>query len=186
MTMGLAWDESLSYADPRNAERQMSDADDRVAFVLGKPATEPPGRHWHYCGGATELLAAVITQASGKSLEEFAAQRLFTPLGLRNIEWMGDTKGPYAASGLRMTLPNLARIGQLILKDGRWDGAELIPSAWLRVALSPYVNMQTISTMATTSTAERHRSQRAPCTSARGSATVVNACPCCRRSTPSS
>jgi CubicO group peptidase (beta-lactamase class C family) len=142
MTLGLEWDESISYADPRNAERQMSDAADRVAYLLSRPGLEPPGTRWHYCGGATELLAAVITEVSQSTLHEFATRRLFEPLGLRSVEWIGDEKGPYAASGLRMTPLELARIGQLILQRGAWNGRELVPQTWLRAALAPRVPIE--------------------------------------------
>ena len=142
MTMGVAWDESISYADPKNAERQMAAAADRVAFVLGRPGAEPPGKRWHYCGGATELLAEVVTQLSGSALRDFAAHRLFEPLGLRSPEWLGDEKGPYAASGLRMTALGLARIGQLILQRGIWDGRVLVPQPWLQAAQTPRVPIE--------------------------------------------
>ena len=59
MSMGLAWDESISYADARNSEIQMALSPDRVAYVLSRPSSGPAGERWHYCGGATELLAAV-------------------------------------------------------------------------------------------------------------------------------
>ena len=142
MTMGLQWDESISYADPKNAERQMAAAPDRVAYVLGLEPAEPPGQHWHYCGGATELLAAVITDLTGCPLLEFATRRLFQPLGLQSVEWMGDDKGPFAASGLRLIPLELARIGQLVLQNGDWQGRPIVPGSWLREALRPRVPIE--------------------------------------------
>ena len=142
MTMGLAWDESLSYADPRNSEIQMARAPDRVAYDLGRPAAEPPGTRWHYCGGATELLAELITHSTGSSLASFAQQRLFGPLGLKGVEWTGDPSGPYAASGLRMTARELARVGQLVLQEGTWEGRVLLPRGWLEQAARPHVQIE--------------------------------------------
>jgi CubicO group peptidase (beta-lactamase class C family) len=142
MTMGLAWDESMSYADARNSEIQMALSPDRVAYVLSRPAAEPAGERWHYCGGATELLAALIQERTGKPLASFALERLFDPLGLSRVEWNGDGNGPYAASGLRMTPRDLARIGELILQRGRWQGRALVPESWLEAALRPQVRIE--------------------------------------------
>jgi len=138
MTMGLAWDETPSYQDTRNSEIQMAMAPDRVAYVLGRPAAEPPGVRWHYSGGATELLAELILEHTGTSLADFAAQRLFSPLGIA-AEWNGDSKGPYAASGLRLTARELAQIGQLLLQQGVHQGTQLLPRRWLDVALREHV-----------------------------------------------
>jgi CubicO group peptidase (beta-lactamase class C family) len=141
MTMGLEWDESMSYADPRNAERQMTAAADRVAFVLSRPFAEPAGSRWHYSGGATELLAAIISERSGVALLEFAEQRLFRPLGIERFDWVGDTAGPFAASGLRLTPLGLATIGQLVLREGEWKQRELVPRAWLTESMTSRVTI---------------------------------------------
>jgi len=142
MSMGLEWDESFSYADPRNSEIAMALSTDRVAYVLGRPSAEPPGTRWRYCGGATELLAEVITSLSGASLVDFASERLFAPLGLRSAAWSGDPKGPYAASGLRLTARELACIGQLLLHQGSWQGRQVLPRSWLTSALRTHIAIE--------------------------------------------
>jgi CubicO group peptidase (beta-lactamase class C family) len=83
MTVGTDWDESsLGYADLRNSETAMDNAPDRYRFILERRVIETPGAHWTYCGGATALLARLITKGSGKTLHEFARENLFDPLGM--------------------------------------------------------------------------------------------------------
>jgi CubicO group peptidase (beta-lactamase class C family) len=78
MTMGTDWDESsFPYVDPRNSETAMDNAPDRYRYILERPIVDRPGAHWTYCGGATALLARLITKGSGKSLHGFAREFLF-------------------------------------------------------------------------------------------------------------
>ena len=81
MTMGTAWDEtSVPYTDPRNSEIAMEMASDRLRFVLGGRVVKPPGQEWTYSGGAVAVIGALIARGTGKTLQDFAAEALFTPL----------------------------------------------------------------------------------------------------------
>jgi CubicO group peptidase (beta-lactamase class C family) len=142
MTMGTDWDESsLPYTDPGNSENAMDDAPDHYRYVLERPVIETPGTRWTYCGGATALLGRMIADGAGKSLHSYAQERLFTPLGIGKTEWATGTDGePFAASGARMATRDLARIGQLMLNDGRANGQEIIPADWLVRCTTPYVS----------------------------------------------
>ena len=118
MTMGTDWDElSVPYSDPNNSEIAMDKAPDRYRFVLGGPVVMEPGKRWIYSGGATALLAQIIAKGTGKPLHDFARAALFDPLGIGPTEWYTDRSGEaIAASGLRMTPRDLARIGLMTLK----------------------------------------------------------------------
>ena len=132
MTLGIAWDESLPYTDPRNSEIAMELAPDRYRFVLEQPLVQEPGSQWHYCGGATALIARLIAQGTGLTLHDYGRKRLFEPLGIRDTEWIKGTDGEYAAaSGLRMLPRDLARIGQMVLDGGRAGGRQVVPEHWL-------------------------------------------------------
>jgi len=113
MTMGTDWDESsLLYSDPHNSETAMDNAADRYRYILERRMVDTPGAHWTYCGGATALLARMISKGSGKTLHEFARENLFDPLGIGPTEWATGADGePFAASGVRMSVRDLARIG---------------------------------------------------------------------------
>ena len=138
MRMGLAWNETLAYDDPANAETRMEASGDRIGFVLSQPMADRPGARWVYCGGATALLGHLIEQGTGRRLEEFGRDVLFSPLGIDSFEWIAGSDGrAVASSGLRMTARDLARIGQMVLDRGRWNGRRVVPAAWLATAMKP-------------------------------------------------
>ncbi|MBR0860283.1 serine hydrolase domain-containing protein [Bradyrhizobium liaoningense] len=142
MTMGTDWDESsFPYADPRNSEIAMDNAPDRYRYVLERPIVDRPGMHWTYCGGATALLARLIAKGTGKSLLDFARESLFDPLGMGPTKWATGPDGePFAASGARMSVRDLARIGTLMLSGGQLDGQQIVPSEWITRCTTPVVS----------------------------------------------
>jgi CubicO group peptidase (beta-lactamase class C family) len=120
----------------------MDMAPDRLRYVLERPVVMEPGRRWTYCGGATALLARIIARGMGRPLHTFAREALFDPLGLGPTEWLADRGGePYAASGLRMTPRDLARIGVVMASAGTIDGKRILPAAWLARSTTPYVSV---------------------------------------------
>ncbi len=140
MRMGTAWNENLPYSDPANSEIAMEVAEDRIRFILEQEMIQTPGEVFNYSGGATALLAELITRGSRKPLDIFAQERLFTPLGIRRFEWVRGADGrPSAASGLRLSARGLMRIGTLVLQDGRVDDVQIVPAQWLSDALTPRV-----------------------------------------------
>lgn len=142
MTLGLEWHEDVPYTSAANSEIAMEMAPDRYRFVLSQPVAEEPGQRWHYCGGATALIGRLLDQGTGEPLPEFARRRLFEPLGISAFEWMTGQDGVASpASGLRLAAPDLARIGQLVLDHGRWDGRQIVPSGWLETALRRHLRI---------------------------------------------
>lgn len=132
MQMGLSWNEDLPYSDPRNSEIAMEHAEDRIRFALEQAIAEAPGQSWNYSGGAVAVLGALIERGSGKPLDAYAKEVLFDPLGITNLEWVAGADGvPSAASGLRLTLPDLVKFGHLVAQNGKFEGQEIVPTEWL-------------------------------------------------------
>ena len=143
MSLGLEWKEDIPYTSPDNAEIAMELAPDRCRYVLERPIAEEPGARWAYCGGATALLGKLVCDGTGLPLPEFAREALFAPLGIDNFEWMAGPDGvASAASGLRLAPRDLARIGELVLADGQWDGREVVPAGWIRAMLQPRLSTE--------------------------------------------
>jgi len=139
MRTGLEWDESLPYSDPRNSEVAMEMSGDRYRFVLDRPFAQDPGTAWTYSGGAVALIGHLIERGTGQPLDMFAQERLFAPLGITAFEWTKGYDGtPSAASGLRLTLRDLGKIGTLLANNGLHEGREIIPSAWLDASTTPF------------------------------------------------
>ncbi len=131
MTMGLEWNENVPYSNPANSEIAMENAADRYQYILSRDVLFPAGQKWEYSGGTTALIAHLITTGAGKTLLEYAQEKLFGPLEIE-AEWTKGFNGEEsAASGLRMTPRDLVRIGQLILNRGEWNGKQLISKSWL-------------------------------------------------------
>ncbi len=141
MTAGLQWDEeSLPYSDPKNDERQLSRSADPVRYVLERDLVSVPGANLNYSGGLTHILAAIVTEATGKPLDEYANEVLFEPLGIENWEWMNSGSAvPSAFSGLRMTARDLLKIGDLFLNLGRHNERQIVPESWIVAATKPHI-----------------------------------------------
>ena len=141
MTMGTAWDElSVPYTNPANSEIAMEMAPDRLRFVLDRAVVQAPGQRWSYSGGAVALLGALIARGSRSTLEDFAKEALFRPLGIDTIGWARGSDGvASAASGARLRPRDLLRIGQAVLDDGMAGGREVVPKAWLGASFTPAV-----------------------------------------------
>lgn len=141
MTAGLAWDESMSYASGENSEIRMIRSPDPVQYVLDQPVAHPPGEHFEYSGGMTQLLAAVVEEQAGRSLDAFAERELFRPLGIRRFEWHEHGDGSSsAASGLRLRPRDLAKFGWLFLNEGRWGKRQVVPAEWVAASLEARVD----------------------------------------------
>jgi CubicO group peptidase (beta-lactamase class C family) len=151
MTAGFEWDQwTLPNSNPLNSQTQLYMSEDPVAFTLGRSVISPPGSHWVYNSGLTELLVAVIEQKTGKPLREFATEVLFEPLGINNFEWWGgrhwNPKGrPSGAWGLRMRARDLAKIGSLVLHDGVWGNQRIVSSQWIQLSIQRHVMESTQS-----------------------------------------
>jgi CubicO group peptidase (beta-lactamase class C family) len=77
-------------------------------------------------------MAAVLVRATKTPLQEYARTNLFEPLGITDIEWLGNLAGmPAAASGLRLRARDLAKFGSLYLHSGQWNGRQVIPAKWV-------------------------------------------------------
>jgi CubicO group peptidase (beta-lactamase class C family) len=137
MTLALEWNDSAPWqAIPTEVE--MEQAPDRYRFVLDRPMLGAPGKGWIYCSGATALLGRLIERGAGTDLHAFAKTALFAPLGIDSTKWSRGRDGvPAAASGLRLTPRDLARIGQMIADGGKSAGRAIVPADWLDASFRP-------------------------------------------------
>jgi CubicO group peptidase (beta-lactamase class C family) len=141
MTSGLAWEETVPYDDARNDETRMVYSVNPYRFVLAKPSLHDPGARWNYSGGDTQLLGGIVQRATGKFLADFAKETLFDPLGITDFQWMKmPANGEFAAdSGLRLRPRDMAKIGQLVLDKGMWNGRQIVSQEWIDVSTSAHV-----------------------------------------------
>ncbi|MCP4433456.1 MAG: serine hydrolase [Gammaproteobacteria bacterium] len=142
MKMGTEWNEDLPYTNPKNSEIAMEYAEDRYRFVLGRRMVNRPGDNWVYNGGAVAIIAKLIADGVGIPIDEYARHKLFQPLGITEFEWVrGADDVPSAASGLRLNIHDLAKIGQLIIQNGEYGGKQIVPADWLKASFTPRSNL---------------------------------------------
>jgi CubicO group peptidase (beta-lactamase class C family) len=133
MSSGIAWDETTKpYSDTQNSEIQMNRAADPYRYVLEQPVAAPPGTKYNYSGGSTALLAAIIRKTTGRQIDDFADAALFQPLGIKDFQWVKLVNGdPSASSALRLRPRDLAKIGQLVLSHGNWNGHQIVSANYI-------------------------------------------------------
>ncbi|MDH2381969.1 serine hydrolase [Bradyrhizobium sp. CER78] len=131
MSMGLAWVEATPATGDDNDEVRMHLAPDACRYVLGLAATTAPGEAFFYNTGALTLISAIVRKATGHPLDEFARTELLEPLGITHFEWNRFKGDSDAGGGLRLRPRDMAKIGQLVLAGGRWNGRQIVPKAWI-------------------------------------------------------
>jgi CubicO group peptidase (beta-lactamase class C family) len=105
------------------------------------PVTYEPGSHFVYNTGATYLLSAILQKATGLMLIDFLKPRLFDPLGIEGATWAESPQGMSAGGiGLSVRTEDIARLGQLYLQKGRWNGQQIIPGAWVTTASTKQIS----------------------------------------------
>jgi CubicO group peptidase (beta-lactamase class C family) len=103
-----------------------------IEFVLEQPMERAPGERFRYDSGGVILLAGILREATKQSADQFARHHLFEPLGIENWRWSGSDDGvPHAGGGLSLRPRDMARIGLLYLRGGRWQGRQVISRAWV-------------------------------------------------------
>jgi CubicO group peptidase (beta-lactamase class C family) len=134
MTAGLSWNEwEVPYSDPRNDHVAMNASADTVRYVLERPLVARPGAKFGYSSGLSIVLGEVIHKATGQRPDEFAKRHLFEPLGISDYVWLKYPSGiVQTGGGLYLRPRDMAKIGQLVLDGGRWQGKQIVPEAWLR------------------------------------------------------
>ena len=113
--------------------------DDWVKFVLDRPMTGTPGSEWAYNSGAAIAMGGVIRELSGTNVDEFARRELFEPIGATGETWARSPYDglPHCGGGLNLKPPDLARVGYLVLRHGRWGDREIVPQSWLDLTTAP-------------------------------------------------
>jgi CubicO group peptidase (beta-lactamase class C family) len=131
MSSGLDADDG-DERSPGNAEKWMA-RDDWSQFALTLPFRAEPGTKWVYSDVCPMLIGAIIEKQSGMKLSEFARRNLFEPLGIHEWYWYTGKGGSTGAAGnLYISTLDFAKLGQLVLDGGRWQGRQLVSENWVR------------------------------------------------------
>jgi len=110
------------------------DAPDPGKAIFALPFAAAPNKalnHRIASGLSVGLLSGLLTRAVGKSVLAYANETLFGPLGITKAGWEAGENGVYSAWGLHLTSRDMLRLGQLYLNEGRFEGRQIIPAAWV-------------------------------------------------------
>ncbi len=112
-----------------------------VKQFLAVPVVHKPGTHFQYNSMGSYTLAAIVTKVTGQTSFDYLKPRLFEPLGIENSEWAASPEGvSMAGGGLKVYTEDIAKLGQLYLQKGKWNGKQLIPEKWVEQATSKQVS----------------------------------------------
>jgi CubicO group peptidase (beta-lactamase class C family) len=146
MSAGLEWYEmEYLYEDERNTYRQWVSSADRVKFVLDRPMVAIPGEEYSYNTGISQVLSAIIKKSTGIRTDSFALKKIFEPLGIKRYYWPIDMNGVASGgNGLRLMPRDMAKFGYLYLKNGMWNGSQIVPQEWVEVSQKKLIKMKYI------------------------------------------
>jgi CubicO group peptidase (beta-lactamase class C family) len=157
MSSGIKWEEnSVPHGTSANNETQMEKSKKPIDYVLSQPMDTLPGEVWNYNSGGVQILAEIIRNASGLTIDYFADKFLFKPLGIKNYKWVrmqsdfssfkerylggkNKSKFPAAASGLRLTSRDLLKFGMLYLNNGKWNGKQILSENWVNETMKTQI-----------------------------------------------
>jgi CubicO group peptidase (beta-lactamase class C family) len=113
---------------------------DTGGYTAAKPLAHPPGSHFNYSSGTTNVICRLLGEVIGNGptgMLNFMQERLFGPTGMRSPTPRFDTSGTFIGSSfLLAAAQDFAKFGLLYLRGGHWDGQQLLPSAWVDYARS--------------------------------------------------
>ena len=136
MASGLDWQEEGLFGN----QTAMELSGDQAAYVLGRSIAQAPGTRYLYNSGNTALLGRILERVTGLDLETYARQVLFWPLGITDVEWRKGRDGhAFAHSGLRLRPRDLAKLGRLVLDEGRWNGRQLVPETYIQDSTKSHI-----------------------------------------------
>jgi CubicO group peptidase (beta-lactamase class C family) len=141
MSSGARWNED--YSDPRSDVVRFGHAvafgQSLNAFAATLPREHAPGTYLRYNSMDTQVLSMVLRRATGTSLANYLATRLWQPLGMQDDAYfLTDRNGvEFAAGGLNATLRDYARLGLLYAHYGNWHGVQIVPAEWVRASITP-------------------------------------------------
>ena len=108
-----------------------------AASFLAHPVPHKPGTHFRYNTAATFMQSAIVQKVTGQTVFEYLKPRLFEPLGIVDPQWDTNFEGiSLGGYGLRVKTEDIAKLGQLYLQKGEWNGKQLLPEAWVNQASS--------------------------------------------------
>lgn len=125
---GRHWDLQTDYLG-------LTSSPNRTAFAIGLGQDAAPGQVWAYNNAAIQTLDDVLAASTGQEPADMASERVFDPIGMADSTMTTDSAGnTNTYFGLESSCEDLARFGYLFLREGLWQGNQVVPSDWVDAA----------------------------------------------------
>jgi CubicO group peptidase (beta-lactamase class C family) len=136
MRAGLDW-------EPKEVTKAWPGGPALFEEIFSRHVAHEPGTRFLYNNADVELLGGIVLRATGIQADELASQALFAPLGITTWNWdRGKREGyPSLSGALHLRPLDMAKIGQLVLDGGRWQGEQVISEEWVAESTAPSVNV---------------------------------------------
>jgi CubicO group peptidase (beta-lactamase class C family) len=145
MSSGLDFGES--YGDPFGFMAKTYYGNKQYELTINKPSVKEPGLEWKYQGGNTLLLSFILEKATGKSLSEYFGEKIWSKIGARHNALWSYSKNDNRERAYCCFYSNAkdyARLGQLYLDKGKWNGKALVDSIFFQKSITP-VNINNVA-----------------------------------------
>ncbi len=142
MSSGLSWDEA--YSSLFSVTTQAYYGKFLRELTLSQDVIAEPGVAFSYLSGDTQLLSFVLSAATGKTVSEYASERIWKPIGAEsNALWSLDREGGVekAYCCFNSNARDFARIGRLVLNSGEWNGLQVVPEWFIRESMAPATHL---------------------------------------------
>jgi CubicO group peptidase (beta-lactamase class C family) len=140
MTSGVAWNED--YEDPHSdvarfdLQAPVEGVSTVAAYMAGLSRAHPAGEQWNYSTGETNLIGVLVSEATGKTLNVYLSEKIWTPFGMeQDATWLlGQDGREIAGCCIQATTRDFARFGLFMLAGGVVDGESILPEGWIAAA----------------------------------------------------
>ncbi len=108
--------------------------------ILNSPLETAAGEQFSYNSECPYLLGAIIYANTGQEVDAYAKEKLFAPLGITNYQWDKENGTPCCQAHIHLTPRDMAKIGLLVLNEGRWKDQQIIPENWILESTQPHIS----------------------------------------------
>jgi len=100
---------------------------------LAHPFSHTPGTYFRYNSAGTYMVSAIIQKVTGQKVNDYLEPRLWQPLGIDKPQWDESFQGVNCGGwGLYLKTEDMAKMGQLLLQGGQWNGKQVLPAEWVK------------------------------------------------------
>lgn len=140
MSSGMDCDDS----DPKSKGEQwkMYKSDNWLGYFIDLPSVRPPGKAFAYCSGGVIALGGILERATGMSISDFSEQYLFESMGIDKFGWLEFPWGTSTSGALSLRPRDMAKIGQLMLDNGKWNGQQIVSADWVSESRSSQIDLR--------------------------------------------